>query len=380
MEFAFWTSFLCVAYAYLGYPLALSLVAYLRPTPEMDADEPPAEQYYPTVSIVIPAHNEAAVIGRKLENTLSLDYSGEIEVIVVSDGSTDDTASVVRSFAHDTRLIFIDLPERKGKAKALNSALEYAAGEIIVFSDASIILENDAILEIVKPFADGEVGCVSGEDRIEGAGGESLYGRYELYLRRQESALGSIVGASGSFYAQRKELVAYFPEGVAPDFLSVLNTAREGYRAVSTSAAKGFMTSVVDSRSEFQRKIRTVIRGLTALFENIQVLNPFKFPLFAFFLFSHKLMRWLVPFFLTGLILSNLFLINYAFYRGIFVAQFLFYLCAVLAYVEISIVARSIAGKIALYFSSSNLAILIAWYRYLRGVRQEIWAPSKRSS
>ena len=380
MEFVFWTSFLCVAYAYLGYPLVLSLVAYLRPTPEMDADEPPLEQYYPIVSVVIPAHNEEAVIGRKLENTFSLNYSGELQVIVVSDGSTDDTASIVHSFAHDDRLHFIDLPERNGKAKALNSALESASGEIVVFSDASIILERDAISEIVRPFASSKIGCVSGEDRIEGGGGEGLYGRYELYLRRQESALGSIVGASGSFYAQRKELVASFPEGVAPDFLSVLNTVREGYRAISTSTAKGFMTSVADSRSEFQRKIRTVIRGLTALFENIQVVNPLSNPLFAFFVLSHKLMRWLVPFFLLGLIISNLFLMDFAFYRGIFVAQFLFYSCAVLAYMEISIVARSIAGKITLYFSSSNVAILIAWYRYLRGVRQEIWAPSKRTS
>ena len=206
MELAFWTSLFCVAYAYLGYPLVLSIVAFLRPTSGGGSDRKPTGQPNLAVSVVIPAHNEAAVIRSKLENTLALDYSGPLEVVVVSDGSTDETASIIRSFADDQRLKFIDLPERKGKANALNTAVESATGDIIVFSDASIILEAAAVSEIVRPFDDPRIGCVSGEDRIKGGGGEGLYGRYELFLRRQESALGSIVGASGSFYAQRRDL------------------------------------------------------------------------------------------------------------------------------------------------------------------------------
>jgi cellulose synthase/poly-beta-1,6-N-acetylglucosamine synthase-like glycosyltransferase len=380
MEFVFWVSFAGVAYAYVGYPLALACMGLIRRSTHWRADKPLSHEDAPRVSLIIPAHNEEDVIGSKLDNSLSLDYPGEIQVVVVSDGSTDETARIVGTFSDDSRLRFVDLPERKGKANALNVAVELAEGEIIVFSDASIILEERAIWQIVQPFADHRIGCVSGEDHIDGGGGEGLYGQYELYLRRQESRLGSIVGASGSFYAQRKELITRFPEGVAPDFLSVLATVRRGYRAVSTSKAAGYMTSVADSKGEYRRKIRTVIRGITALFQNKSLLNPAKYPAFSFFLFSHKLMRWYVPFFLIGLMVANVMLLEHAFYRVFFIAQILFYLVAIVASVSVTGVARSTVGKIALYFSASNVAILIAWYRYFRGVRQEIWSPSKRAS
>lgn len=380
MEIAFFTSVVAVAYAYVGYPLVLVLLGFAKRPRGQSAREPFSPEMAPSVSLLIPAHNEEDVIGRKLENSLSLYYPGELEVIVVSDGSTDETPQVVGQHCDDRRLKLVDLPERKGKANALNTAVELAKGEIVVFSDASIFLEEQALWEILQAFVDPEIGCVSGEDRIEGGGGEGLYGRYELFLRRQESRLGSIVGASGSFYAQRKTLVTQFPEGVAPDFLSVLVTVRSGYRAVSTSTAIGYMTSVADSRNEFRRKVRTVIRGLTALFQNKTLLNPFSYPVFSLFLLSHKLMRWFVPFFLLGAMVSSMFLLQHALYSAFFVAQCLFYSVGILAYFNVGFLARSSLGKIACFFTASNVAIMIAWTLYLRGVRQEIWSPSKRTS
>ena len=380
MEVVFWICLLGIVYAYFGYPLVLMLLGWLKGVLRDTENALYTENEAPSLSVIIPAHNEAEVIAKKLQNTLSLYYPGELEIVVISDGSVDNTAEVVQTFCNDDRLIFLNLTERKGKANALNMGLEKAGGEIIVFSDASIILDEQALWEIVQPFADSSVGCVSGEDLIEGGGGEGLYGKYELYLRNQESRTGSIVGASGSFYAQRKHLVAKFLEGNAPDFLSVLNTVEKGYRAISISSAFGHMTAVESTKDEFQRKVRTLIRGMTALFEKKRLLNPYRYPMFSFFLISHKLMRWWVPFFLLGLLCSSVFLVNQLFYLVMFCLQGGFYLLAILAYIQVQPVCGSFPGKLAQYFTVVNIAILIAWIRYFSGVRQEIWTPSKRAS
>ena len=222
------------------------------------------------------------------------------------------------------------------------------------------------------------MGCVSGEDRIADTGGEGLYGRYELYLRRLESDVHSIVGASGSFYAQRRALCTPFAEGMAPDFLSVLRTVQQGYRAFSEPAATGEMTSVKDPKQEFDRKVRTLLRGMTALFAYKSLLNPFRTGVFAFELWSHKVLRWTVPFCLLAALVAPLVLLDRPFYLAAFAAQLFFYAGALAAFGEWGDIHRSLPGRIALYFSSVNAAILTAWYRYGSGVRQELWTPSHR--
>jgi exosortase A-associated hydrolase 2 len=227
--------------------------------------------------VLVPAYNEAGVIGSKLDNLLGLDYPRDrLQLVVVSDGSTDGTNALLEAAAAgDERLTTVLLDERRGKANALNQGLGRATGEIVVFSDSSILLDAQALRAIVKPFADPEVGCVSGEDHIPEGGGEGLYGRYELFLRNRESAVGSIVGASGSFYAERRALCRPFVDGLAPDFLSVLNTVEQGYRAVTEPAAFGFMSAVKHPGDEFRRKVRTLLRGITTLWVKRGLLNPF---------------------------------------------------------------------------------------------------------
>ena len=161
-------------YAYFGYPVVLIALGLLVRARKKDRF---ADDSLPSLSIIIPAHNEAEVIGAKLENMLALPYGGDVEVIVVSDGSTDNTEKIVLSKSNDDRLVYIALSDRKGKANALNQGVGRATGEIVVFSDASIILDEQALIEIVQPFSDPEVGCVSGEDKIAGSDGEGLYGR-----------------------------------------------------------------------------------------------------------------------------------------------------------------------------------------------------------
>jgi len=368
----FWIGVFGVFYPYLGYPLVLMALRRLRPRPA-----PPPLAEWPTLSLIIPVHNEARRLASKIANTRALDYPADrLEVLFVSDGSTDETVDLVRSSAPDMQLLV--LPERGGKAAALNAGLERVRGDIVVFTDASIALEPASLRAIVGPMADPRVGCVSGEDRIAESGGEGLYGRYELFLRRLESDLHSIVGASGSFYAQRRSVCTPFTEGMAPDFLSVLRTVERGYRAVSEETAVGSMTSVKDPRQEFDRKVRTLLRGMTALFACTPLLNPFRHGVFAFELWSHKVLRWTVPFFLLLALLAPLALLDRPFYLAAFAAQVVFYAGALAALLGWGPVGRTLPGKIALYFSSVNAAILAAWYRYWTGVRQELWTPSRR--
>jgi cellulose synthase/poly-beta-1,6-N-acetylglucosamine synthase-like glycosyltransferase len=373
-EIVFWLSVAGVAYPYFGYPAVLYLLGKLTPSRRSWAGEGPL----PSISMIIPVHNEESRIERTLVNTAALRYPADrLEVLFVSDGSTDRTVPMIRSRANGP-LSLIELPTRGGKAAALNAGLARAKNEILVFCDASIALEPDALECIVRPFQDPAIGCVSGEDRIAEAGGEGLYGRYELFLRRLESQVYSIVGASGSFYAQRRAICRPFDEGMAPDFLSVLRTVEQGYRAISEPTAVGSMTSVKDPRHEFERKVRTLTRGMTALFAHARLLNPFRFGLFSFALWSHKVMRWTVPFFLLAALLSPLALLDSSLYATAFAIQVAFYVGALAALAEWGSVHRWLPGRIALYFSSVNAAILTAWCQYGKGVRQELWTPSRR--
>lgn len=374
-ETLFWLSVFGVVYPYAGYPMVLWVLGKVRGRSRQHGLE---EGWYPSVSMIIPACNEEKRIERKIANTKTLGYPADrLQVVFVSDGSTDRTVELILPHLSGPYEL-IELPVRGGKAAALNAGLQQATHDIVVFSDASIELEQDALRHIVQGFRDPNIGCISGEDKIAESGGEAWYGRYELLVRRLESKVHSIVGASGSFYAQRRTLCAPFTEGLAPDFLSVLRTVEQGFRAISEPAAVGLMTSVKDSKQEFDRKVRTLIRGMTALFAYRQVLNPMRFGVFAVEMLSHKISRWSVPFFLITALVSSLLLMDSPWFLFVSIVQLAFYLVALLALSGWNLVRRSLMGKIALYFSVVNAAILVAWVRYATGVRQELWTPSQR--
>ena len=374
MTVLFWGSLAALVYLYVGYPIVLWVLGKLTAS----RGERAASGPLPSVSLIIPVHNEAARIDAKIANTAALRYPADrLQVIFVSDGSTDTTCDIIRS--HSTGgMSLVELERRGGKAAALNAGLRAATNEILVFSDSSIELEPESLQHLVRGFGDPRIGCISGEDRIPESGGEAWYGRYELLLRRLESRVHSIAGASGPFYAQRRHLCPPFAEGLAPDFLSVLRTVEQGYRAVSEESAVGTMKSVSDPRREFERKVRTLIRGMTTLFAYGHLLDPFKHGLFAFILFSHKIMRWLAPVFLLGALVAPLARLESPLYALAFALQAFFYLAALAALRRWISAHRTLPGRIALYFSSVNMAILVAWVQYFRGVRQELWTPSQR--
>lgn len=373
----FWLSLGMIVYAYALYPLILMVIgrrAIVETTTTPHA-------FLPSVSIVIPAYNEASVIGVKIENTLALSYpESKRQIILVSDGSDDGTNEIATEYADNDRVIVIVMSERSGKARALNSGITAASGEIVVFSDASIMLEKDALEAVVGPFRDDEIGCVSGEDRIAGGGGESLYGRYELWLRNLESKVDSIVGASGCFYAQRATLVEPFPEGMAPDFFSVLTTVEKGFRAVTCPAAVGYMTATRSAGEEFGRKVRTILRGMAMLWKFRHAMLMGDRWRFSFSLTSHKLIRWLVPFFMVVAFVSNLWLAWHDgwFWQALFGAQLAGYTLAGAARAELLGIQRFAPVRLLLFFLISNLAILKAWGLFVAGHKVEIWQPTRR--
>jgi cellulose synthase/poly-beta-1,6-N-acetylglucosamine synthase-like glycosyltransferase len=382
MHALFWCSLALIAYPYAGYPLLLRLLTPLLGRPvRRGAHEPP-------VTLVVSAYNEAANLRRKLENTLAIDYPREkLQVIVASDASTDDTDLIAAEYAARGAVEHLRLAARGGKVACQNAAIERARGEILVFSDARIMLAPGSLRAMMRNFADPTVGCVSSEDVIVDAdgrpdrtAGEGFYVRYEMALRQAEARLGSLVGASGSFYAVRRSLAGVWAPGFERDFMTPLKVAAAGYRTVHEPEAIGAYGALAEPEAEFRRKVRTVMRGMAVLFHMRILLDPFRFPRFAWQLWSHKVMRWTVPFFLVTLFASSAALaIGGAgpLYLAALAAQLALYALALLAYLDRRLESK-LLFRIPLFFTNVNLSILIAWFRYLSGARQVTWEPSRR--
>jgi glycosyltransferase involved in cell wall biosynthesis len=374
MEILFWVCLFLIAYPYAIYPLVLVTVnRVLGRAPH--AGDPSFE---PTVTVILPVHNEARRIAEKVRNLLELDYPhAKLQLLVIGDACTDDTLERARA-AGGGLVEVIPLATRAGKAAGLNAGLAQAGGEIVVFTDAGIMLEKHSLRRLVAHFADPRIACVSGEDYIEGSDSEGFYGRLELLFRREEARLHSIAGASGCFYGQRRSTCKPFVAGMAPDFLSVLVAVDGGHRALAEPAARGSMTAASSQRAEFTRKVRTFLRGITALFGNAHLLNPFRYPAFSFILWSHKLMRWLAPLPMAGCLVAAWLLRGQSFYLAVFIAQVVCYACAVLGLLWPALAARVSLIRLSAFFVLVNAAAFKALLLWLGGSRLEVWEPTRR--
>ena len=370
----FWSSLAAIAYPYAIYPLLLAAANRIagRRLPSADSAHRPA------VTLICPVHNEERRIEEKVRNLLALDYpAGRLQIVVVGDGCSDRTLPLALAEGRG-RVEIVELPQRGGKAAALNAGIARATGELLFFTDAGIVLEPGSLGALAGHFADPAVGCVSGEDAIEGSGGEGLYGRLELWLRREEAKLHSIAGASGCLYAMRRSLCRPFRAGMAPDFLSVLETVRAGSRAISEPGARGSMTATASARAEFSRKARTFLRGITALAGNAALLNPFRHPAFSFILLSHKLARWLAPLPLAGCLVAAFALRADPLYFGLLNAQLVLYALAAAGLAWPSLAARSLVVRVCAFFVLVNAAAGKAVGLWIAGKRQEVWEPTRR--
>jgi len=299
MTVAVWILLGLIAFVYLGYPLLIVLVGALRNyRPRRDAD------YLPRIVLLIPAYNEAAVIGKKLRDTLALDYPAErLRVIVISDGSSDGTDEIVRGIA-DSRLSLIRQEPQAGKVEGLKKGIAASPeAEIICFSDANSRYAPDALRQLTAVFADTEVGAACGRLRLEGtdrsgtAGGEGLYWRYEDMIKAAESRSGTMLMGAGTIYAARRELIPDVPSHRADDSIVPLTIARLGYRVVWVPEAVAFEQTAIKPAEEFRRKVRMIARDFGAYF---YLHGCWKRPTVALRLLFHKLLRWLVPVFYLG--------------------------------------------------------------------------------
>lgn len=372
----FWSSVFMIIFIYIGYPLSLKLISTFRKYKN-------TKRYItPRITFIICAYNEEKRIRRKIENTLSLQYPrNRMQVIVVSDGSTDGTAQIIREY-EEKGVELIELEERRGKESGQNEAVRRARGDILVFSDVATTLDKVGLMEIVANFYDPGIGCVSSVDKLllnGESGGEGFYVKYEMWLRSMESAVKSVVGLSGSFFAgTRKEVCFDFSTNMQSDFKTLLNSMKIGLRGISDPKAIGYYPEIKDKSKEFNRKVRTVVRGLTVFFNHLQFINIFKFGLFSYMYVCHKLLRWTVPIFLLIALSSGIYLFKAAdIYKIITIFQIAFYM---LAFTGIAIpeLNKVRLMKIPSFFVMVNISILVAWMKYLKGERIVLWQSSIR--
>jgi cellulose synthase/poly-beta-1,6-N-acetylglucosamine synthase-like glycosyltransferase len=329
MLLTFWICACLVLYVYVGYPLLLAGGFLGRKKPVR------WNSIYPSLSVLIPAHNEEKAIRAKLVNLLSQRYPREkLQITVGDDGSTDATARMVSEFApHGVQLVRGNRPQ--GKSVIQNALVPAATGEILVFTDADCFLPVDALQTIVENFADPEVGLVTNCATIQNQGetstveGEGLYWRYERWLRKEESDRGLLAMASGSLFAMRRALWTPLNPNVGDDFALPLHTAEAGYRNVLETRVSA-MTALTQNApgSMLRMKIRIISKDLRGLLRASACLNPFRVGRVAIGLWSHKLLRWAIPYFLIGLMVSNCFLAGVSFYTATLFLQLAFYAIA----------------------------------------------------
>lgn len=372
---------LCV-YVYVGYPLLLAVIAAVRQRDvRRDAITPP-------VSVIIAAHNEEKIIGEKLENTLSLDYPKDrLEIIVVSDGSTDQTERIVAQYGErGVRLISL---ARCGKMQALNRGVAAATGELLVFTDANAILHASALRQLAANFTDPDVGGVCGNQNYrppsgDCAGqGETLYWTYDTFIKRLESQVGSTIGADGSLYAIRRSLFVPIGDPAQADDLAIsARVVTQGYRLVFEPAAVSYEEPPTSSRREFWRKVRVTNHSLRSLWDLREALNPWRTGFYALELLSHKVLRYLVPFFLGLALLANAALaLTSGFYRLLLLGQVLFYGSALMGYrLRHHSWGRLRVFYIPFYFCLANAAAFLGILSLLKGERITLWQPQREPS
>lgn len=327
MELVFWTLAGVVLWCYFGYPAAMLLRARLR------KDEAPALEPWtePRISVVVAVRNEANRIGERIDDLLEQRYAPDrCEIIVACNGCTDGTEEVVAGRAREEeRIRMLVSPAAEGKAGALNRGVRAARGSIVIFGDARQRFSPDAVRRLVGRFRDPAVGAASGRLRIGGAERPSLegirtYWNLETRLRLAESATGSVVGATGAIYAIRKELFVPMPPGLILDDVHVpMWVAREGYRVVLEPEAVAMDRPASDERSEYARKVRSMVGNLQILRTLPWLLSPIHNPLFGRYL-SHKVLRLATPLCLAGTVVLG-FALDGALYRAVAVGQLLLY-------------------------------------------------------
>jgi len=370
-----------VVYIYVGYPLALAVLRSVSGRQSRWTDA-----YAPLVTLIIPAYNEAKVIREKIENSLRLEYPGDrLEIVVASDGSDDGTNEIVREYESRGVKSRVFVP-RAGKISVLNRVVPDAAGEVVVLCDANVMFRPDVLLRLMPHFADPEIGAVTGDVRIQSedapfGDGEGFYYKYERFIQRQESLLGSTVTVDGGLYAIRKELFRPLPaDTILDDFVIGMNVALSGRRVLYDPSAVATENATTDVHQEFRRKTRIVAGAFRELLRGHGVPGPRHRQLFWSYI-SHKLLRWLVPWCLILIFGCSLALTRLQGFEGTAVLllglQLAFYFCALVGCTRPNAHWPALIG-IPFYFCMVNAAAWLGSLRGLSGVETVTWQKASR--
>lgn len=379
LEIGFWFCLLMVFYIYVGYPVIGFLLAWILNRKVQKAE------ILPKVTVLISAFNEEKEIAHTVLNKLSQDYPSDyLDVVVVSDGSTDKTDEIMQNLVknHNGRVSFLRQEPRQGKTQALNLAASHAAGEILVFSDANSIYAPNAIRFLVRGFFDETVGYITGQmiyKNSEGSvigEGSSIYMRYENVLRKMETRLNSVVGVDGGIDAVRRDL--YIPMCVdqLPDFVLPLNVIEQNKRVIYEPDALLYEPALNVAVDEFRMRVRVSLRALWAIYDKRMLLNLFRYPLLAWQLLSHKVLRYgaFVP--LIGLLIFNAFILGrQPFYLTFFILQLIAYSFAGLGPALIRLPNMSTKLLAPYYFVILNMACAVAFWKFINGQKIVVWKP-----
>lgn len=372
LKFLFWFLIFLVIYIFIGYIIILKL-RFLLLKKKFDKINP----HKPSVTLLISAHNEEKVIAEKIENSLKIDYEN-LHIVVSSDGSLDDTVHKAKQYISD-KLTVYDYKEKRGKNAAINDSVAKIATDIIIFSDADVMYSPDCVSRLIERFTDG-VGCVVGEYKfMNEAGspigkGESLYWRYEVLTRELESKTGSLLVASGSVCAIRKELfIKLDTTGVADDFQIPVEIAYQGYAVLYEKKAIAYLKPASQLSDEFRRKVRIINQGLWGYKVLGKRIKGFRLLQFI----SHKWLRWFLGIWFNIIYFSNLFLLDLTnflgFYNIVFLIQTLFYVFALIGYLLRDSNSLFKIFYIPMYFCMIGTAGWVALVKYLKGQTFASW-------
>jgi poly-beta-1,6-N-acetyl-D-glucosamine synthase len=384
----FWFCFFIVFYTYIGYGLLIWALNRLKSAFGQTKTNGSTVVFEPPVALVIAAYNEEDYIEDKIQNTLALNYpEGRLAVYFVTDGSDDNTPGIVKNYPQFTLL---HLPGRSGKAAAMNRAMGFVKEPYVVFCDANTQLNTECIREMVRFYADPAVGAVAGEKKIyqpansrAASAGEGIYWKYESFLKKQDAAFYSVVGAAGELFSVQTALYQPIEEGILiEDFVLSMRIAQQGYLVKYAPAAYAMESSSASIKDEQKRKIRISAGGFQAMYMLKDLLNFFKYGRLSFQYISHRVLRWAVtPVCLILLLPLNIILaLNYGgiVYDFLLVMQLFFYLCGLLGWFFANKNIKVKALYIPYYFLFMNVSVFWGFKRFLKGQQSVLWEKAAR--
>lgn len=396
----FWFLIFVVIYTYAGYGILLSFIVWIKKKilkngQKVDIAEP---NNTPEVTLCIAAYNEEDVINQKLDNCLSLDYSkAKLTILVVSDGSDDNTVDIVKGYieTHSDYRILLDIGDKRGgKSSALTRGMKLVKTPITIFSDANVMLCKESVNHLVKFFSNKQIGCVAGEKHvisnvaknIDAIVSEGIYWKYESFLKKLDYNLSSVMGADGSLYAIRTKLFKPLSNDVIlDDFIISMRILEDGYKIAYCPEAYALEGSSANVKEESKRKVRISAGGLQSVLMLKELLNPFKYGILTFEYVSHRVLRWTVTpvclFLLlpVNVIVAAIYGMHPLIYPLILALQILFYLLALTGYILSKNGKKSKIPYVCFYFIFMNICVIRGFF-YLRNKRGSgTWERAKRA-